>query len=101
MMWRLGSVAVGLLSIAAGLLYAKQDSLLYFPAIGGVPRKPSENPRKYRSPEEHGIPFETHRIQTADGVMIHSWLMLQPSAAGSNPEKQKVPTLMFFHGNAG
>eukprot|EP00957_Ditylum_brightwellii_P070555 5360561-Ditylum_brightwellii.AAC.1 len=29
--------ATSIVAIAAGLLYFKQDSLLYFPAIGGVP----------------------------------------------------------------
>lgn len=95
-MWRLGTVVAGVGSIAVGLLYLKQDSLLYFPEIGGIPRKPGSNPRRYRSPDEHNIPFETHMIPCEDGVSIHSWLLLHPNA-----KNERIPTLMFFHGNAG
>jgi hypothetical protein len=31
MLWRVGSVVAGLVAIVAGFLYAKQESLLYFP----------------------------------------------------------------------
>jgi hypothetical protein len=30
-MWRLGTVVAGLVAVAVGFLYVKQDSLLYFP----------------------------------------------------------------------
>lgn len=30
-LWRAGTVVAGLVAVVAGLLYAKQDSLLYFP----------------------------------------------------------------------
>jgi len=95
-LWRFGTVVGGLLTVAVGLLYAKQDSLLYFPAIGEVPRRPGQNPRGYRSPAEHQIPYETHMIRCSDGVSIHSWLLLHPHSL-----EKKVPTLLFFHGNAG
>ena len=29
--WRVGTVVAGLLAVVAGFLYAKQESLLYFP----------------------------------------------------------------------
>ena len=32
-LFRIGTVVAGLISIAAALLYAKQDSLLYFPGM--------------------------------------------------------------------
>lgn len=94
--FRCGTVFVGFLSIAVGLLYAKQDKLLYFPEIGA--RKNKANPRGYRSPEEHDQKFETHMIRTADGLSIHSWLLLHdpPRDNGS-----ATPTIVFFHGNAG
>mmetsp|Transcript_17899 Transcript_17899/g.39696 ORF Transcript_17899/g.39696 Transcript_17899/m.39696 type:complete len:177 (-) Transcript_17899:178-708(-) len=95
-LWRFGTVVGGLLTVAVGLLYVKQDSLLYFPAIGEVPRRPGQNPRGYRSPAEHQIPYETHMIRCSDGVSIHSWLLLHPHS-----REKKVPTLLFFHGNAG
>mmetsp|Transcript_603 Transcript_603/g.1093 ORF Transcript_603/g.1093 Transcript_603/m.1093 type:complete len:396 (+) Transcript_603:161-1348(+) len=95
-MLRVGSVGVGMVAIVAGILYAKQESLLYFPEIGGIPRRPSSNPRRYRSPSEYSIPFETHMIRCEDGVSIHSWLLLHP-----NSKAQRKPTIVFFHGNAG
>lgn len=37
-------------------------------------------------------------IKCEDGVTIHSWLLYHPSSTNSNKE---VPTIIFFHGNAG
>lgn len=85
----------GLFVILAGVLYVKQDKLLYFPEIGGIPRRPQNNPRGYRSPEERQLPYESHMITCADGVQIHAWLLL------SLPDSETVPTIVFFHGNAG
>ena len=96
MLFRVGTVVAGLAAVVAGLLYAKQDSLLYFPAIGGIPKRPSQNPRRYRSPAEHNIPFETNMITCQDGVDIHSWLLLHPDS-----RRERRPTIVFFHGNAG
>ncbi|KAL7535411.1 hypothetical protein ACHAXR_006471, partial [Thalassiosira sp. AJA248-18] len=78
-----------------------QESLLYFPAIGGVPRHTSQNPKRYRSPSEHNIHFETHMIRCEDGTTIHSWLLYHPENNSVNKGKKKVPTIIFFHGNAG
>ena len=78
----------------------QQESLLYFPSIGGVPRHPGQNPRRYRSPSEHNIPFETHNIPCSDGTTIHSWLLYHPNNEQSNTNN-KLPTIIFFHGNAG
>jgi abhydrolase domain-containing protein 13 len=95
LLWRGGTLlAVGLGTIVA-LLYFKQESMLYFPEIGGIPRRPRDNPRRYRSPAEHSIPFESHHIECEDGVNIHAWLLFRSENAN------KVPTLIFFHGNAG
>jgi len=96
-MWNAGALVLGLAAIVGGLLYAKQDSLLYYPEIGGIPRRPSKNPRRYRSPNEHQVPFESHKIRCADGVKIHAWLMLRQPAS----EQVRMPTIVFFHGNAG
>jgi pimeloyl-ACP methyl ester carboxylesterase len=93
--WRMGTLGVGLGGIIATFLYFKQDSLLYFPEIGGIPRRPGDNPRRYRSPAEHHITFESLKIECEDGVSIHSWLLLQKENAKS------APTIIFFHGNAG
>eukprot|EP00985_Skeletonema_marinoi_P023301 scaffold15419_cov206-Skeletonema_marinoi.AAC.18 len=95
--WRCSACVSGLVALVAGALYWKQDSLLYFPTIGGVPRHPSQNPRRYRSPSEHDVPFETHMIKCEDGVTIHSWLLYHPSSSNN----KEIPTIIFFHGNAG
>ncbi len=36
-------------------------------------------------------------IKCEDGVTIHSWLLYHPSSANN----QELPTIIFFHGNAG
>jgi len=94
LLWNIGTVVSGLVAVLGGLLYAKQDSLLYYPEIGGIPRRPGDNPAGYRSPEEHEVPFETHLITCEDGVRIHSWLILRE-------QSEQHPTIVFFHGNAG
>lgn len=96
LLWRSGTFLAGVVAIAVGVLYVKQESLLYFPTIGEVPRHTAQNPRRYRSPSEHKIPFETHMIKCEDGTTIHSWLLYHPEN-----RSKKVPTILFFHGNAG
>ena len=104
MLFRVGSIVMGLTLVAGGLLYVKQDSLLYFPEIGGIPRRPQDNPRGYRSPEERQLPYESVRITCADGVQIHGWLLFAnglPSNNNANNNNKPTPTIIFFHGNAG
>jgi pimeloyl-ACP methyl ester carboxylesterase len=93
---RLLQISSGLIAIFIAILYIKQESLLYFPSVGGIPRRPSQNPKGYRSPAEYNIPFESHSITTADGIKIHAWLLLHPDSL-----QNKIPTILFFHGNAG
>ena len=95
MMYRGTQLTVGLGCILLTLLYFKQESMLYFPEIGGIPRRPQDNPRRYRSPSEHQVPYEDVQIVCKDGVQIHAWLMMRTQQP--NP----LPTLIYFHGNAG
>ena len=44
--------------------------------------------------EELKIPYEEHIIKTEDNESIHVWLLLQQ-------DSKNVPTLIYFHGNAG
>jgi pimeloyl-ACP methyl ester carboxylesterase len=99
MIVRMGTLSVGLVAVAGIVLYFKQESLLYFPEIGGMPRRPGDNPRGYKSPEERQIPFESVMIPCEDGVSIHSWLLLR-TTDGRNVAPN-TPTIVFFHGNAG
>jgi abhydrolase domain-containing protein 13 len=104
-----GAVVSGFL-IVAGMLYMKQDSLLYFPSIAGIPKRTADNPSPYKSPAESNIPFEEYMIPVyQDGrqvTRIHSWLIVHDSVASryeratSNPDPS-IPTIVFFHGNAG
>lgn len=71
-------------------------NIKYFPEIGGIPRRPADNPRGYRSPDERQVPFDTHMIPCSDGVHIHSWLIHAPIQ-----NWKEAPTIIFFHGNAG
>ena len=92
---RVGTFALSLSAILVATLYIKQDSLLYFPEISGLPRRPNDNPARYRSPEEHQVPYEDLYIECEDGVNIHAWLIMRTNG------KNDLPTLIFFHGNAG
>ena len=97
---RLGYFTGGVAMVVAAILYMKQDNLLYFPTIGGLPKSPRRNPRGYRSPSEYeDVPFESAMIPCADGVKLHSWLILHDT--NENDSSKKVPTVLFFHGNAG
>lgn len=90
------------------ILYTNQEKMLYMPNPPGFPRTPLENPPGYQSPASWGtngrmlsssssqdhIEFEEGFVTTADGLKIHIWLLLQPNS-------EDVPTLLYFHGNAG
>lgn len=43
---------------------------------------------------QDAIDYEEHFVETEDGVTLHTWLLLQPNS-------ENVPTLIYFHGNAG
>jgi abhydrolase domain-containing protein 13 len=95
LVWRSSQLVAGLGAVLATILYFKQESMLYFPVIGGIPLRPQHNPRRYRSPAEHQLHFEDVQIPCKDGVNIHAWLILR------TPERNPLPTLVYFHGNAG
>ena len=100
----------GLLITLLAILYTNQEKMLYMPNPPGFPRTPSENPTGYQSPAtwsttgrmihaastipQEKIEFEEHFVKTEDGFSLHVWLLLQPNS-------QNVPTLIYFHGNAG
>lgn len=107
----LGSKIVGgLVLTLLAILYTNQEKMLYMPNPPGFPRTPLENPPGYQSPASWGtngrmlnpsaagthdhIEFEEGFVVTTDGVKIHTWLLLQP-------DSEDVPTLLYFHGNAG
>jgi pimeloyl-ACP methyl ester carboxylesterase len=94
---RYGLYTVGsVISLVVLGLYMKQDSLLYYPAIGDMPLKPDHNPSGYRSPGDHDVPFENCYITASDGVKIHAWLLLHGDSLSQGRQ-----TIVYFHGNAG
>lgn len=67
-----------------GLLYVSQDSLVYFPEIGG--RGIAVNPGSV------GLRFEDVSLATSDGETLHGWFVPARSPRGA---------VVFCHGNAG
>eukprot|EP00871_Galdieria_phlegrea_P001398 jgi/Galph1/2259/GphlegSOOS_G950.1 len=77
---------VTLLGSALAGLYIFQENLLYHPNI------PT---RKYEeTPSDYLMTYRDIFLETEDGTRIHGWLVLQPNS-------RKVPTFVYFHGNAG
>jgi len=110
--WRSVQLISGVGIVALAGLYLKQDSLLYFPEIGGMPRNPAHNPRGYRSPADHKFLFEDLRIICEDGISIHAWLILGGNNNNNNVVSNDhtkdhtnnptdIPTIIYFHANAG
>lgn len=102
--WRSLQLFSGVGIVALAGLYFKQDSLLYFPEIGNMPRNPAHNPRGYRSPADYQLSFEELRIPCEDGISLHAWLIFggqkNSSQSPVNPNSS-TPTIIFFHANAG
>lgn len=90
--WLYGGVVSFLLLTAAvfGALYHYQDTLLYFPDQPVTSRVYVQNPAVL------GFPFENLYLKTQDGVRINAIFLKQPPQFQSS-----VPTVLFFHGNAG
>lgn len=63
------------------MLRELQHRLLYFPAHEMV-----------ASPADYRFEYETVRLRTEDGVLLHGWWLESPGA---------YATVLFFHGNAG
>ena len=101
-MFRFGAVIVSLVAMAGGLLYANQESLLYLPTVQGqIPRYTRDNPQGFRTPSERGVQHWFNvRIPTTDGIKIHAWYLVHPVALQPS-QSTKLPTIVFFHGNAG
>lgn len=90
--WLYGGVVSFLLLTAAvfGALYHYQDTLLYFPEQPVTSRVYVQNPAIL------GFPFENLYLKTQDGLKINAvFLKHSPQFQSS------VPTVLFFHGNAG
>ncbi|XP_015586343.1 protein ABHD13 isoform X2 [Cephus cinctus] len=90
--WLYGGVfAFFLLCFATtGILYHTEDQLLYHPEAPANSRVYVPAPSMYR------LPYQSVYTRSGDGTTLHMFFISQP------PDKaNKVPTLLFFHGNAG
>lgn len=81
-----------------GMLYYQQDGMLYACSHPSIPKRASQNPPTFRSPGERGMEYRTINIRTADGCILHGWLMTVP---GGPAKSKRAPTIVYFHGNAG
>ncbi|OQD69945.1 hypothetical protein PENDEC_c028G06586 [Penicillium decumbens] len=81
----------GLAVVASGLLYFKQNELIY-------PRNvPVDARTEVPSPRQFGITdFEDLQIPTPDGESLHAFFLRQPTA-----RSRRNITVLMFHGNAG
>lgn len=76
--------------ISLGVLYNLQDIFVYHP------QEPPESKYYIEQPSLYNLPYENLNFVTSDSVNIHSYLLKQPENLFS-----RVPTIVFFHGNAG
>lgn len=85
-----------LLSGVIGLIWYKQDSILYHPNSPSEKlRLPENMPPGLRNPRERGMDFENCEIFTRDKVKLHAWFVK------ANPNPRLCRTMIIFHGNAG
>jgi len=86
----------GLLSLAlvvfglSGVLYKAGDKLLYHPD------QPPQSRVFVPTPAMFDLPFDNLFIPSRDGTQLHLFLVKQPGE-----QSKKVPTVLYFHGNAG
>lgn len=72
------------------MFYQAQDNLLYQPDM------PQHSRVYVPLPSMYGLPFESVKIQSADNVTLHAFWIRHSGEKGAF-----VPTMIYFHGNAG
>ncbi|CAK1588277.1 unnamed protein product [Parnassius mnemosyne] len=72
-----------------GILYGAQDLLLYYP------NDPPDSRVFVLQPSNYKLPYESIKIKNKDGFKIHMFLIKQTTNI------KHIPTMIFFHGNAG
>lgn len=73
-----------------GVLYQAQDNLLYHPEI------PQHSRVYVPMPSMYGLPFEAVHIRSSDNVLLHAFWIRHAGEKG-----MFLPTVVYFHGNAG
>lgn len=74
----------------AGILYNLQDLFVYHP------QEPPESKFYIEHPSLYNFPHESINLKTSDNVTIHSYFLKH-----TETNIGRVPTIVFFHGNAG
>ncbi|XP_032679931.1 protein ABHD13 [Odontomachus brunneus] len=90
--WLYGGVLAFLLLCLAttGILYHREDQLLYHPEL------PAHSRVYVPAPSIFSLPYQSIYTRSGDGTMLHMFFISQPE-----DKMKKVPTILFFHGNAG
>lgn len=76
--------------VLIGLLYHREDKLLYHP------ESPAHSRVYVPAPSIFNLPYENVYTRSGDGTMLHMFFISQPE-----DRAKKAPTLLFLHGNAG
>lgn len=101
------SLAVGGFSIMLLYILKYQERFLYLPTALGN-RKTSMNQSPYQNPGQFGLKYEEIWLKTPDNLNLHSWWI--PYLAEDESQSQcnedtntcnNIPTILFFHANAG
>ncbi|XP_066590262.1 protein ABHD13 [Prorops nasuta] len=90
--WLYGGIFVFFLLCFAttGILYHKEDQLLYHPEL-------PVHARVYvPAPSIFNLPYQNIYIRSEDGTMLHMFFITQ-----SKDKMRNVPTILYLHGNAG
>lgn len=88
--YALTSMTVGVLAILGGL-YVLQTKLIYVPDFPPGSRKDVWRPSRFGFQK-----FDEVTLVTSDGVRLHAYWIPSPRKASNS-----VPTVLFFHANAG
>lgn len=76
--------------ILTGILYHREDQLLYHPEL------PAHSRVYVPAPSIFSLPYQSIYTRAGDGTMLHMFFVSQPE-----DRIRKAPTLLFLHGNAG
>ena len=88
---------VAFVCMSVGMVYFKQEGMLYHPAAPEPKYRYVENmPPGMQNPLQVGLDYKDVYIKTKDGVTLHAWLCYVNKNAPKN-----FRTTLFFHGNAG
>jgi len=88
--------AAAFAAFSTGMVYFKQEGMLYHPAVPEEKyRYPENMPPGYKHPGEYGLPFENVKIVCKDKIKVAAWFVK------ANATPKSCRTILFFHGNAG